>query len=99
MCSINNKGRVEHHLEFWILVAGDELDWVEYVSDGNDDVGDALVNIVSMPGHNNNNNNVGNCIGMFGDVIGTVNKCQVNFVHVRFEIEIISFSACLEFPE
>ena len=48
MCSINNKGRVEHHLEFWILVAGDELDWVEYVSDESDDDGDALVNIVSM---------------------------------------------------
>ena len=80
---------MEHHLEFWILVAGDELDWVEYVSDGDDVVSDTLVNIVSMPGHsNNNNNNVSNSIGMFGDVIGTVNKCQVIVVQKRLIYKI-----------
>ena len=80
---------MEHHLEFWILVAGGELDWVEYVSDGDDVVSDTLVNIVSMPGHSNtNNNNVSNSIGMFGDVIGTVNKCQVNVVQKRLRSKI-----------
>ena len=76
VCSVNNKGRVEHHQEFWILVAGDELEWVETGHCDHDHDNALTHNIVPLPG---NNNNTGNYIGMFGDIIGTVNKCKVLF--------------------
>ena len=67
LCSVNNRGRVEHHGEFWVLVAGQELDWLE--------IGDieAGANLVSLPGARAG----GECVGMFGDIVGTVNKCRV----------------------
>ena len=73
MCSVNNKGRVEYHQEFWILVAGPELDWIDAMhSEPEDKVHRNIYNIVSLPG-----NISSNCIGMFGDIVGTVNKCKV----------------------
>ena len=64
---MNNRGRVEHHGEFWVLVAGSELDWLD-----TGDMEGAGANLVSIPGAG------GECIGMFGDIVGTVNKCRVS---------------------
>ena len=73
VCSVNNKGRVEYHQEFWILVAGTELDWIDTLHSEEDYKGDEdICNIVPLPG-----NISSNCIGMFGDIVGTVNKCKV----------------------
>ena len=66
---MNNRGRVEHHGEFWVLVAGQELDWLEI---GDTEAG-AGANLVSLPGARAG----GECVGMFGDIVGTVNKCRV----------------------
>ena len=83
ICVVNNKGRVEHHQEFWILVAGGELSWVDMDSDTLDT--GHMANVVTMPGVRSTVTMPGvrstgqttECIGMFEDVIGTVNKCKV----------------------
>ena len=69
VCTVNNRGRVERSPEFWILVAGAELDWVPCTGAA------TLPNTVAVPG-----TNTGDCIGMFGDIIGTVSKCQVRLI-------------------
>ena len=66
---MNNRGRVEHHGEFWVLVAGPELDWLET----GDSEAAAPANLVSLPGARGG----GGSVGMFGDIVGTVNKCRV----------------------
>ena len=68
------------------FVPGIELDWVECDGEkaqnencGKSDSDNAktdvnhMENLVKMPGNKN-----GEFIGMFGDVIGTVNKCKVS---------------------
>ena len=50
-----------------MLVAGSELDWLD-----TGDMEGAGANLVSLPGGG------GECIGMFGDIVGTVNKCRVS---------------------
>ena len=87
LCSVNNRGRVEHHGEFWVLVAGQELDWLET---GDTEAG---ANLVSLPGARAG----GECVGMFGDIVGTVNKCRVG-ISMRINSSLIMiftlFSAC-----
>ena len=76
VCTVNNRGRVERSPEFWILVAGAELDWVPCTGAA------TLPNTVPVPG-----TDTGDCIGMFGDIIGTVSKCQVRLI-VDVDVEV-----------
>ena len=66
---MNNRGRVEHHQEFWVLVAGPELAWVECGGAGH------INNMVRLPGPQAGG---AESVGMFGDIVGTVNKCRVS---------------------
>ena len=59
ICRINNGSTLEEHLEFWILVAGMELDWRDYVED--------VSNKVTLPGGDDKD-----CIGKHGNTAGTV---------------------------
>ena len=59
VCRINNGSTLEEHLEFWILVAGIELDWRDHVEDVN--------NKVTLPGDDDKD-----CIGKQGNIVGTV---------------------------
>ena len=59
VCRINNGSTLEEHLEFWILVAGIELDWIDYLAD--------VHNKVTLPGDDDKD-----CIGKHGNTVGTV---------------------------
>ena len=58
ICRINNGSTLEEHLEFWTLVAGIELDWIDYLADDH--------NKVSLPGDDDKD-----CIGKQGNIVGT----------------------------
>ena len=70
VCSVNNQGRTEHHHEFWTLVAGQELVWRDCADT---DTLDTLPNKVKIAGSESSEGG----IGLFEDMVGTVNKCQV----------------------
>ena len=70
MRRVNNQGRAELHTEFWTLVAGEELVWRE-CSDS--DTLDTLHNKVNIAGSDSSHG----AIGLYEDMVGTVNKCQV----------------------
>ena len=59
VCRVNNGATIEEHHEFWILVAGQELEWKEYDENVN--------NRVIIPGSVDNDN-----IGKHNNNIGTV---------------------------
>ena len=71
-----------------MLVAGQELDWLET---GDTEAG-AGANLVSLPGARAG----GECVGMFGDIVGTVNKCRVGIsmqlvnIDVHFSVHVWS---------
>ena len=60
-CRISNGATVEEHLEFWILVAGRELEWREY--------SDEVNNKVTLPG-----DDAKDCIGMHNNTVGTITE-------------------------
>ena len=70
VCSVNNQGRAEHHHEFWTLVAGQELVWRDCTDN---DTLDTLHNKVNIAGSDSSQG----AIGLFEDLVGTVNNCQV----------------------
>ena len=70
VCSVNNAGRAEHHQEFWALVAGQELQWRDC---SETDSLERLHNKVNIAGSDSSQG----AIGLFEDLVGTVNNCQV----------------------
>ena len=72
VCSVNNQGRVEHHTEFWTLVAGQELAWRDCTDT---DSLAALHNKVNIAGSDSSQG----AIGLFQDLVGTVNNCKVRY--------------------
>ena len=81
---MNNRGRVEHHQEFWVLVAGQELAWVECGGSGH------INNMVRLPGPQTGG---AESVGMFGDIVGTVNKCRVSNNPLTFGSIFLMLSA------
>ena len=76
VCSVNNQGRAEHHHEFWALVAGEELEWRD--CDDTDTL-DTLPNKVKIAGSEWSQG----AIGLFEDMVGTVNRCQVRLSSIQ----------------
>ena len=70
VCRVNNKGRAEHHTEFWTLVAGEELVWRDCTDT---DSLETITNKVNIAGSDSSQG----AIGLFEDLVGTVNNCQV----------------------
>ena len=70
VCRVNNQGRAEHHHEFWTLVAGEELQWRDC---SDTDTLHTLPNKVNIAGSDSSQG----AIGLFEDLVGTVNTCQV----------------------
>ena len=70
VCRVNNQGRAELHTEFWTLVAGQELVWRDCADT---DSLETLNNKVSIAGSDSSQG----AIGLFEDLVGTVNTCQV----------------------
>ena len=89
VCSVNHQGRAEHHHEFWTLVAGDELVWREC---SDTDSLDNLHNKVNIAGSDSSEG----AIGLYEDMVGTVNRCQVRWrTRSRLEtVRLFMFSVC-----
>ena len=89
VCRVNNQGRAELHTEFWTLVAGQELVWREC---SDTDSLETLNNKVNIAGSDSTQG----AIGLFEDLVGTVNNCQVRLLYSGGDSggDVLCFSAC-----